>query len=124
VMRGESVLFGQFYPLLGIGAAIDIMFGVVDPFRLEEFIEGGRYRLSFINNLFEIDGLVAELPEVMFGIVLVAVGKKSGTNASTILFCFLRGVPRWHGGSVWPIGFSGPGVLWVNSLFPAPHLQS
>ena len=64
------------YPLMGPGATIDIVRGVVHPSGLEEFIDRGRDGFTFINNFFNIDRLVPELPEMMFGVVLVAVCKK------------------------------------------------
>ena len=62
--------------MTGPGAAIDVMAGVVDPFCLKELIDGGRNRLIFFNNFFYIHGLIAELPEMMFSIVLITVGEE------------------------------------------------
>ena len=50
--------------------------GVVDKFCLEELLDRGRDRLVFFNNFFNVHGLIAELPEMMFGIMLITVGKK------------------------------------------------
>jgi hypothetical protein len=49
---------------------------VVDPSGLKELINGGRGGLAFFNNFFDIDRLIAELPEMVFGIVLIAVGEE------------------------------------------------
>ena len=67
---------GQFYPLGGIGAAIDIVAGMVDESRFLEFFERAGNGLVFFNKLFQVDRLVAELPEMMLRIVLITVGKK------------------------------------------------
>src|SRR5258708_4216356 len=72
----EIGLHGQFYPLAGVGAAINIVAGMVDECRFLESFERTGNGLIFFNKLFKIDGLVAELPEMMFRIVLIAVGKK------------------------------------------------
>ena len=72
----EIGFLGQFYPLGGVGTAIDIMAGMVDESRFLEFFERIWNGLVFFNKLFKVDGLVAELPEMMFRIVLIAVGKK------------------------------------------------
>jgi hypothetical protein len=52
------------------------MCGVVDPSGLHKFIDRGWDGFAFFNNFFNIDRLIAELPEMMFGIVLVSVCKK------------------------------------------------
>ena len=69
-------LCGQFYPLRRIGAAIDIMTGMVDESRLLEFIERAGNGFVFFNELYKVDRLVAELPEMMLRIMLIAVGEK------------------------------------------------
>lgn len=67
---------GQLYPLPGIGATIDIMPGVVDPLGFLQFFDGGWEGFVFFEEFFEIDGLIAELPEMVFGIVLIAICKE------------------------------------------------
>src|SRR3569833_2801076 len=67
---------GQFYFLSGVGAAIDIVLRKVYNFFLHQALEWGRNALFFFNKFFEVDGLIAKLPEMMFGVVLIAIGKK------------------------------------------------
>jgi hypothetical protein len=49
---------------------------VVDPSGLEELIDRGRGGIALINNFPNINRLIAKLPEMLFGIVLIAVCKK------------------------------------------------
>ena len=94
----EIGLHGQFYPLSGIGAAINIVAGVVDESGFLKFIERAGNGLVFFNKLFKIDGLVAELPEMMLRIVLIAVGKKMKETHQpffTGFFGMLRNGPEY-----------------------------
>ena len=67
---------GEPYALPGPRAAVDIMSGIVNPFSLEELVDRGRGGFAFFNHFFHIDRLIAKLPEMMFRIVLIAVGEK------------------------------------------------
>src|ERR1700743_366214 len=73
---GQVLPCGKFDALVGPGAAIDIMGGIVTPVGLEEFIDGGWEGLAFFSNFLHIDRLIAELPEMMFGVMLIPVGEE------------------------------------------------
>jgi hypothetical protein len=77
--RGVAVelrLCGQLNPLGGVGAAVDIVAGMIDEPGLLEFIERAGNGFVLFNDLFKVNGLIAELPEMMLRVMLIAVGEK------------------------------------------------
>jgi hypothetical protein len=66
----------QFDALAGISTAIGIVGGVVNPSGLDQLFDGRRRRLAFFNDFINIYGLIAELPEMMLGVVLIAISEK------------------------------------------------
>jgi len=59
-----------------VGAAIDIMFGDIDYLFFQEVVEWRWDGLFFFNEFFKVHGLIAKLPEMVFRVVLIAVGEK------------------------------------------------
>ena len=72
----NTLPYGESNPLAGPGATVEVVSGVVDPPGLKEFVDRGRGGFTFFDNFFNVDRLIAKLPEMMFGIVLIAVSKE------------------------------------------------
>ena len=67
------------------------MLGDIDYSFFHKAVQWGWEGLIFFNKLFEVHGLIAELPEMMFRVVLIPVGEEL-KKAQEPFFAGLRGM--------------------------------
>jgi hypothetical protein len=72
----DTLLYGELYALVRPCATVYIVRGVIDPPGLEEFVDRGWNGFVFLDDFFNVDRLITKLPEMMFGIMLIAISEE------------------------------------------------